>query len=139
MAPDRTCSATNVDGSPCGAPSAFVDPETGLCPSHDPENRERIREAARKGAKATARKLRGEGLEDDELPPLDSPQAAEKWCEIVARAVATGRISHNAGRTLARLVREFLRSHDAGAVADQVDDLREKVAALKRGDLEEVA
>ena len=40
---------------------------------------------------------------------LDSPQAAERWCEVVARAVATGRISPDAGRTLARRVREFWR------------------------------
>lgn len=136
MPPERTCSETTADGTPCGAPSNLVDPSTGLCPSHDPENRERIREAARKGAEAKNRKDRIPGLDDDDLPPLDSPQAAAKWCEVAGRAVATGRLGHHEAKAVVRAVREFLRSHDAGEIADRVEELQTKVAALKRGDLE---
>lgn len=136
MAQERKCSATNADGTPCGAPESFVDPSTGLCPSHSENASERLSEYGRKGAKATAKKLQRDGLEDHELPPLDTPQAAERWIEVVGRAVATGRMSHNEGRTLARLVREWLRTREAGEMADRVDELQEKVAKLKRGELE---
>lgn len=136
MTQELKCSATNADGTPCRSPSSFVDPETGLCPSHSENASERLSEYGRKGAEATAKKLQRDGLEDHELPPLDSPQAAERWIEVVGRAVATGRMSHREGKALARLVREWLRTHEAGAVADRVDDLQEKVAKLKRGDLE---
>lgn len=135
MAPERRCSETTADGSSCGAPSNLVDPETGLCPSHDPENRERIREAARKGAEAKNRKDRIPGLDDDELPPLDSPQAAAKWCEVAGRAVATGRLGHHEAKAVVRAVREFLRSYSDGEIADRVEELQEKVARLKGGDL----
>lgn len=129
----RRCSATRDDGEPCGAPSQFVDPETGYCPSHDPEKREAIRAAARKGAEAAKAKRQGRrGLEPEELPPLDSPQAAERWCEVVARAVATGRLSHNAGRTIARLVREWRESYDAGQVTERLDALMDALAEWRK-------
>lgn len=136
MAPDRSCSHTYEDGRPCDAPSNFVDPETGYCPAHGPNASERMAEQGRKGAETTAKKLRGEGLDPDDLPPLDSPQAAERWLEAVGRAVATGELSHNAGKAVARLVREFLRAREAGTVAEEIEELRDKVAALRRGELE---
>lgn len=132
---ERQCQGTNADGSPCGSPASFVDPESGFCPSHDPDNREKIREAARKGGQAMARRMEKKGLGDDELPPLDSPQAAERWLEATGRAVATGRLAHNEGKAVARLIREWLRAREAGEVAARMEELEEKMAALKRGDL----
>ena len=132
MAPERTCSAMRDDGSPCGAPSNLVDPETGLCPSHSENARERLREAARKGGEATARKLKGKGLSDDEIPPLRSPQDAERVLEVVIRAVATGRLGHNEGRTIVRGVREFLRAHEKGVEADRIDALMDALAEWRR-------
>lgn len=128
MPPERTCGATRADGSPCGAPSSFVDPATGLCPAHAEDASERLREAARKGGEATARRLRREGLEEDELPALESPRAAERWLEAVGRAVATGRLGHNEGRTVVRAVREFLRAHEAGEVTERLDALMDALA-----------
>lgn len=138
MAPKQTCSATKENGEPCGAPPSFVDPKTGLCWTHSEEGREAAREAARKGGQATARKLRKGGLHDDDLPPLDSPQAAETWLEKVGRSVATGRLTHNEGRTIARLVREWLRAREAGEVADWMEAMEDKLSALQRGNLEAV-
>lgn len=138
MPSELRCKATREDGEPCGAPASFVDPETGLCWTHSEEGREKAREAARKGGRAKARKDRRDGLEPGDLPPLDSPQAAERWCEVVGRAVATGRLSHHEGKAVVRAVREFLRSHEAGEYTERVEELEEKVAAIKRGDLEVV-
>lgn len=134
--PPRTCDGTKPDGSPCGAPSNLVDPDSGFCPSHDPDNRERVQEAARKGGEATARKLKREGLQEDALPKLDSPQAAERLLEVVARAVTTGTLGHNAAKAVARLVREWLRAREAGEVEDRVTELERKLAAARRGELE---
>lgn len=139
MPKDNGCQGTKADGSPCGAPPSLVNEESGYCPAHDPDAEERRREIAKKGAEASARARRGGGLEEDELPPLTGPRAAERWLEVIGRAVATKRLSHNEGKALARVIREYLRAHESGAMEERVEDLQEKVAALKRGDLEEVA
>jgi hypothetical protein len=91
-----------------------------------------MREMGRKGAAATARKLKGGGLDEDELPPLDGPRAAERWCEVVARAVATGRLGHNEGRTVARLVKEWRASYDAGRASDRLDRLMDALSEWER-------
>jgi hypothetical protein len=93
---------------------------------------------ARRGGEATRRKLRQGGLEDGELPPLDGPKAAARWCEIAARAVATGRLSNSEGRTVARLIQVFLRSHDAGEVAERMEALERDIADVRRRGLEAV-
>lgn len=129
---ERTCRETTTDGAPCRAPANLVDPETGLCPSHDPANRERIREAAKKGAEATANRLRGDGLDPDALPPLEGHDAAETWCDVVGRAVAGGTLGHNEGRTVLRAVKEWRESRDAGAVSDRLERLTEALAEWKR-------
>lgn len=132
MPPERRCSATRDDGEPCGAPSSFVDPDTGLCWTHSEEGRERAREAARKGGQATARRLQGDGLDAEELPPLESPQAAETWCDVVGRACVTGRIGHNEAKAALRAVREWRESHEAGRVSERLDDLTEALAEWRR-------
>lgn len=117
------CKGRKADGTPCGAPPELVDPETGLCSSHEEGASDRLREAGRRGAEVTKRRYSGTGLADEDLPPLDGPRAAEAWCEVVARAVATGTLGHNEGRTVARLIKEWRESHDAGRVSDRLDRL----------------
>jgi len=96
-------------------------------------------ELGRKGAEATARRFRGTGIDPEaDLPPLDGPRACERWLEVIGRAVAEGSLSHNAGRTLAGIVREWLRANEAGEYHDRVEALEEKIAALRTGDLEVV-
>lgn len=130
------CKHMYADGTRCGSPENFVDPDSGYCHAHGPGASERMAEHGRKGAEAKNRKDRAPGLDSEDLPPLDSPQAAAKWCEVAGRAVATGRLGHHEAKAVVRAVREFLRSHDAGEIADRVEELRSQVTALKRGDLE---
>lgn len=127
------CQATRADGEPCGAPEKFVDPETELCPSHQKDAGKRLSEAGRKGAEATNRRYRGKKLSEEELPPLDSPQAAEIWLENVGRAVATGRLSASEGSTVKSTVREWLRAREAGEMQDRIADLEEKLEAARNG------
>ena len=111
----------------------------GLCPAHRPGARERLREAGKKGAQVSTRlRRKAMGLEPDDLPPLRTPQDAEAWLERVGRAVATGRLANRDGDAVTRAVREWLRAHEAGAVAEQVGELGRKVAELKGGKLEVV-
>lgn len=132
---ERRCQATTSEGSPCGAPPKLVDSETGLCPSHDPDNREALREAARKGAaasKAQRSQGRSRGLDPSELPPLEDPAAAEVWCDRVGRAVVTGRLTHNQGKAALRAVREWRESHETGRVSERLDELTEALAEWRR-------
>lgn len=138
MAPEQHCKATKENGEPCGAPAQFVDPDSGLCPSHDPDSRERIREAARKGGEAMAEKHSRDGLEEDELPPLDSPQAAEEWLETIARAVATGRLSSSEGNAIRGNVRDWLKAREAGEQAERIERLEKLLKAAREGRLDEV-
>ncbi len=125
------CSALNAEGKPCGSPESVVDPESGLCWAHQPGGRERLVEAGRKGAEATARKWRGRGgLEPGELPELGTPQDAQRALDIVAHAAAEGRLPQRQADATTRAVREWLRAWEAGAVAEQVAQLQRKVASL---------
>lgn len=123
MTPAGACKGVRADGAPCRTPERFVDPATGFCPSHAPGAAERLSEAGKKGAEATARKWKGKALDDDDLPPLVDHDAAEAWLEAAGRAVATGNLGHNAGATVIRSVREWIRAHEAGSVSDRLDAL----------------
>ena len=131
------CKALNAEGRPCGSPESVVDPESGLCWAHQPGGRERLVAAGRKGAEATARKWRGRGgLEPGELPELKTPHDAQEALDIVAHAAAEGRLPQRQADATTRAIREWLRAHEAGAVADQVEELRRKLSELKGDKLE---
>lgn len=139
MAPERSCRETTADGTPCGAPPNVVDPDTGFCPAHGPDGRERMAEMARKGGEAAARRRADRGMGPDDLPPLVDHEAAETWCDVVGRAVADGTLGHNQGRTILRAVKEWRQSRDAGAQSDRLDALMDALAEWRQtGDPEPV-
>jgi len=109
-----------------------VDPETGLCPSHDPERRQAVLEAARKGGEATRRKLSRRGLEEGELPELRTPQDVARALEVVAGAVATGRLGHHEATAATRALRAWLDAHDAGHVSERLEALDGALREWKR-------
>lgn len=82
MPPELRCEATCLDGTPYEAPAKLIDEKTGLCRSHDPAKREAIKEAARRGGEATARRFRAVGLGEDELPPLTSPVGTDGYGRV---------------------------------------------------------
>jgi hypothetical protein len=127
---EARCRATKAAGEPCGASPQLIG-EDGFCPAHRPGARERLSEAGRKGAEATARKWRGRsGLEPGELPELNTPHDAQAALDIVAHAAAEGRLPQRQADATTRAVREWLRAWEAGAVAEQIAQLQRKVAAL---------
>ncbi len=132
MTPKLRCKATTADGSPCNAPSSLVDPETRLCPSHDPANREKLREAGRRGAAVLHKRYAPSGMGDDELPPLTSPEVAELWLERIARAVATGRMAHQDATAATRALQQWLKAHEVGKMAGRLETLKRQLEEIKR-------
>ncbi len=131
MSAEVPCGARRADGEPCGAPPRLIGAD-GFCPAHRPGARERLSEAGRKGAAATARKWRGRGgLEPGELPELGTPHDAQRALDIVAHAAAEGRLPQRQADATTRAVREWLRAYEAGAVTDRLEELKATVAELK--------
>ncbi len=54
----------------------------------------------------------------------------------MAHAAAEGRLPQRQADATTRAVREWLRAHEAGAVVDQVEELRRKLSELKGDKLE---
>ena len=131
MTREVRCNGMNTDGTRCNAPASLVDPKKRLCPSHDPANREKLREAGRRGAASLHRRYAAKGMNSDELPPLTSPEVAEIWLERIARAVATGGLPHNDARAATTALQQWLKAHEAGRMADKLETLREQLEKLK--------
>ena len=124
----RRCAGTNARGEACRSPMVGED---GYCAAHRDGGSATMAERGRKGAESLKKHWRGQVLAETDLPPLRTPVDAEQWLEVVGRAVATGRLSHNQGRTIATTVREWLKAHEAGKVSRKIEDLSEAVAKLR--------
>lgn len=131
--PPSGCRGEKADGSPCGAPENLVDPETGFCPAHDPDNRERVREAARKGGEATRRRHRGERGVDTrgDKWSLETYADAKTWLEAIARAVLAGKVSHHEAKAAIKAIDSWMDAHEAGEVTDRLDELGDALAEWK--------
>lgn len=126
------CSETTSRGEPCNAPPELVDQETGFCRSHGPGASNLLSAQGRKGAETTARKLQGDGLDPDELPPLDSHANAKIWLEIIGRAVTSRRLIHNEARVAIQAVSEWVKTEGERATAEVLTELRSEVERLKK-------
>lgn len=136
MTKGSICGHEKDDGQTCEADFGLC-PDCGKCWSHCPHRAEERQEARKRGGQATKRRYGATGLRDEELPPLESPQAAERWLEIVGRAVGTGRLAYQDGKAVVMAVKEFLRAHERGAMEEELQELREQVAELRRGSIRE--
>jgi hypothetical protein len=131
------CQGTNERGEACGSPENFVDPDTGFCPYHAPGGDEHQLKNARKGAEATAKKLRRPPASDrDTLPAPETIEDAKKWLAWTAENLATGMISDKEARALGYVLRSFVDTVERADVADELEELREKLQALQEGKLE---
>lgn len=131
------CQATNAQGEPCGAPESVVD-ESGYCSAHRSE--EEHRKASMAGGQATKEKFAKPDLRDEDLPPAPTGiDDVKEWLSFATRAVADGRLDAKQGRTLGYLCRAYLDALEKGDVAEDLEELREKIAKLQQGELEEVA
>lgn len=138
--PDERCGYEKDDGEQCRSHIGLCEePDCGRCIAHCPHREETAQEARSQGGKATARKQKPDGLRRDELPPLESPQDAEAWCDAVGRAVVTGRVGHNEANAALRAVREWRESHESGQVSERLEALMNALAEWRKtGDPEPV-
>lgn len=125
------CRGTNQDGSACGAPERLVDAESGFCYAHGPEAKERLSEAGKKGAEATARKLRAGGIEEGELGELETHADAKRWLKTIGAAVCSGRLNDRAAQAAIRAVSEWVKAHADEATATVVEELEAEVKRLR--------
>lgn len=123
------CGHEKSDGGTCEAGFGLC-PDCGKCWSHCPHREEERQEARKRGGEATRKRYGAEGLRDEELPPLDGPEAAERWLEIIGRAVGTGRLSYKDGSTMIKAVREFITSQKVD-LADKLDRVEEQLEEVK--------
>lgn len=130
---DRRCSGTNQQGEACGAPPAIVDPETGFCPAHGPGGSAEMSRRGTLGGWASTAKNRSPGLDPDDLPPLDSHEAAKIWCERVGRAVATGRLGPSEGNTIIKAVKAWIDSEEHRAAAEALEQLERVARSAEEG------
>lgn len=130
MADRDTCRGTTQSGEACESP--FVGPD-GWCDAHRPGNEDLMRERARRGGLARALNHSGpEGLDEDDLPPLEGPSDVKAWLRMVSIAVATGRLGSSEGNTLIRGLKAHLRAHKEEADEERLQALEEKIAELEK-------
>lgn len=107
----------------CNSPVVM---DHGYCFRHspDPADQERAAAASLRGA-MTTKARRKRGLDHDELGPLKSPGDAERWCQVVGLAVATGRLSGTAAQAVLRAVSQWQAAREAGELAERLARLEQ--------------
>lgn len=131
MSQYEQCQHVKDDGSQCG--TAFGLSDAGLCFGHDPEREAERKAAKRAGAAAVqAKAQKQKGLDPDELPPLDSHEAAETWADTIGRAAASGRIGSGAANAGLRAVKLWVEAHDAGQVSERLEALTDALSEWRR-------
>lgn len=129
----KACAGRTADGAPCGTPVHLlrwdeVD-ECWWCFSHDPSLADERELARRKGGlRLTGRLKRFTYLDASDLPgDLDSPEQAALWAATIAKALAFGRLSSNAGHAALKAIESFLRAHEATDLTARLTALEHKV------------
>lgn len=108
-----TCKATRNDGSPCKAQAL---PESGFCYWHDPERRQEMIEAARRGGERRT-------IELPEGKPL-TPERARAILAGVIEAAASGALDNATARTVGYLLQIEARIREG-------HDLERRLEALE--------
>lgn len=125
----QTCRGMTKAGKPCQSP--FVDRD-GFCPAHGVDGTARMRQRGQKGGDATRRKHSGAGLSAKHLGPLETIQDALRWLWLIAQAVGERELTHSEGAAMTSAVREWVRADGERLKVEDLQELREQVADLKR-------
>jgi len=131
------CKGFKGSGEPCGSLPHLVGPN-GYCPSHDPDNAERMREIATRGGHATAAKHASVGFTADELAPMVTLEDAKRALDVIRVAVMTRKITHAEGNAASKSVSEWVKAEGAAVTGRIVNELQKdldgktaEIAALK--------
>ncbi len=116
------CSATNANGSPCGAQAQ----SNGLCRWHDPVRAAEMAEARRKGGQAKSNKVRAKkAMVDGTL----SPAELEGFLGITMSAVFNGAKEPAVANAIANLARAAVAVRDAVAVDERLAELERRLGS----------
>jgi len=118
-----TCEATRSDGTPCQAPAQAG---SDYCYWHDPETRNEMLAASRRGGQTRTRPV---ALPI--APPL-SPETARGALAAAVEAVAAGSMDAGTARTIGYLVGIDAKMREAEEVEKRLEAL-ERAAALSAG------
>lgn len=110
----RICTATTKSGQPCRAPAVTA---AGLCVSHAPEMRARVKEGQAKGGrrKATRERL-------SRAMPRDMAWLAERLSDAFD-AVSTGRMEPKVGTALASIAGALVKTHEVGVLTAKLEEI----------------
>lgn len=132
------CGVEKDDGERCAVTFGLCECH-GQCFSHAPCRTEERQDARERGGRAAALKARGSGVLMDELPPLETHEAAEAWCDTIGRAGAAELISSAAANAGIRAVKEWRECRGSGQVSDRLKRLMDALSEWRKtGDPEPV-
>jgi hypothetical protein len=138
---DRRCAGmAKRTGQPCNVdPELLHHDDAGVCwcVNHDPDPEVQAAQAAghsKGGFKKALKDHRNQPryLDPHDLGDLESPHDAERWAVIIARSVATGKLSAGVASVALRAVAEFKSAYEAVHLEER---LRALEATMKRGGL----
>jgi hypothetical protein len=88
---------------------------------------ERVLSARKGGLRFAAKARRFSYLTTDDLGDLESPADAKRWSEVIARSVATGRLSSAAAGIALRAIEQWTRSHEAVELEARVTEVEARL------------
>jgi len=120
-----TCRAIRGDGQPCRSRSSLS--ADGLCGMHDPARAPAWAEARSRAGKAS---IRRRFFRPPQLPTtLEEAAGFAAWA---AWAVASGKLSPQAGKTIESLLSEFREARGAIDMSERIHELERQLKALKQ-------
>ena len=132
MAPERRCEARTASGEPCQAPPSLVNPERGLCLSHSPGASERLAEAGRRGAEATAKRFhRNPGLDASVLGDLETVKDAQRWLRAIGEGAVTGKLKAQEATAGVRAVEAWMAAERDRVAVDELTELKAQLQEVR--------
>jgi hypothetical protein len=117
------CLAIARSGSRCNSPTL---PESSYCWMHSPDAAEARREAARKGGRNRATKVRAA----KQLPEAMTAEDLTSWLSLLFTSVMAGKVEARIGNACAAIARTLLEAQTAAA-QPSIAELEEQLAVLR--------
>lgn len=125
----RRCNGTKANGEPCQSPIVGKD---GFCSAHSPSaGSEEMAKRGRKGGVLFHERRDNSRKLADDLPELDSYEAAEEWAWRISLATVRGELGTKEANAISRALRIFLEARGEKLTTEVVEDLREEIDRLK--------
>ena len=129
------CKATNLKGEQCRVEWG-VNPENGLCYTHDPTREDQRKEGQRKGQKQATyqrRKSAFRVVDPGKAPPMpQSAQDAADYAAWLVEATVTGAVDARTAKEASGALRTFVAAHDKAQLQKRIAELEALVKKAKK-------